>query len=134
MLPEPGSAEDWLRYARSDLAVAQRSRAPDVLRETLCFHAQQAIEKSIKAVLVHHRIASPKTHSIARLIDLLPPSVCGPPAPLDSDQLTAYATALRYPAQGEPVTEDEFCRALHAAKAVLSWAEGVAGATPRDEM
>ncbi|MGD0091486.1 MAG: HEPN domain-containing protein [Planctomycetota bacterium] len=48
----PGSPEEWLRYARSDLAVARKPCQPEILLETLCFHAQQAAEKSLKAVLV----------------------------------------------------------------------------------
>lgn len=41
----------WLLHARSDLNLAS-SRFPEVLYEQLCFHAQQAAEKSIKAVLI----------------------------------------------------------------------------------
>ena len=62
MLPEPpipGSPEDWLRYARSDLALAQQRQAPEILLATLCFHAQQAAEKSIKAVLVQRGMIFP---------------------------------------------------------------------------
>ena len=51
--PTPGSPEDWLRHARSDLALAQQWQVPDVLLAALCFHAQQTVEKSLKAVLVH---------------------------------------------------------------------------------
>src|SRR6266571_2005457 len=50
--PTPGSPEDWLRHARSDLALAQQRSAPEILLTTLCFHTQQAAEKGIKAVLV----------------------------------------------------------------------------------
>ena len=36
------------------MVIARQVRlAPEILLETLCFHAQQAVEKSIKAVLVH---------------------------------------------------------------------------------
>ena len=48
-----GSADDWLRHAESDLSLAQIKRNGDeILIETLCFHAQQAAEKALKAVLV----------------------------------------------------------------------------------
>ncbi len=49
----PGSPEDWMHHARSDLAVAKIGRNNDVLFETLCFHAQQAVEKSLKAVSIY---------------------------------------------------------------------------------
>ena len=46
----PGGGEDWLRHARSDLALASAvGPVGDILAETLCFHAQQAAEKALKA-------------------------------------------------------------------------------------
>ncbi len=53
---EPGSPEAWLSYALSDLALAKAVGIDGVLREALCFHAQQAVEKSIKAVLVGYEV------------------------------------------------------------------------------
>ena len=50
--PQPGSAQDWLRYAGSDLELARMSASPNVMLESLCYHAQQCAEKSLKAVLV----------------------------------------------------------------------------------
>ena len=47
--PEAGTPRDWLRHARSDLSLARIPLPENVLLETLCFHAQQAAEKSIKA-------------------------------------------------------------------------------------
>jgi HEPN domain-containing protein len=63
MPPEPGSPEDWLRYARSDLAMARRVTDGEILIESLCFHAQQAVEKALKAVLVRENIRPPRTQS-----------------------------------------------------------------------
>jgi HEPN domain-containing protein len=69
--PTPGSPEDWLRHARSDLALARQRHAPEILLTTLCFHTQQAVEKGIKAVLVQRGIVFPYTHDLARLITLV---------------------------------------------------------------
>ena len=55
MLPEtsaPGSPTDWLRHAYSDLALASITPSSQILLEQLCFHAQQAAEKALKAILV----------------------------------------------------------------------------------
>ena len=74
MLPEnlsSGSPIEWLRYAHSDLGLAQISAPATVLLEGLCFHAQQDAEKSLKAVLIVLKIPYPKTHSIRKLLDLL---------------------------------------------------------------
>src|SRR5687768_7678744 len=59
MPPEPispGSPEDWLRYAKADLALARVPLPVGGLYALLCFHTQQAVEKSLKAVLIHHGI------------------------------------------------------------------------------
>jgi len=50
--PSPGTAEDWLRHAKSDLAVARQIEAnPDVLANQTAFHGQQAAEKAIVSPL-----------------------------------------------------------------------------------
>jgi HEPN domain-containing protein len=47
----PGSPQDWLRYARSDLGRARAVPSGGILLETLCFHAQQAAETLAKGQL-----------------------------------------------------------------------------------
>jgi HEPN domain-containing protein len=69
---EPGEPRDWLRHAWSDLELARVQKNSRILLEDLCFHAQQAVEKAVKAVLVFKSIPFPKTHNIRTLIDLLP--------------------------------------------------------------
>ena len=68
----PGSPESWLLYAKSDLDLARVSRPPGVLFEGLCFHAQQAAEKALKALFVAWAIPVPRTHNIGMLLDLMP--------------------------------------------------------------
>ena len=47
--PATGTPEDWLRHAKSDLAVAQDiEKNPDVLPNQTAFHAQQAAERPSK--------------------------------------------------------------------------------------
>jgi HEPN domain-containing protein len=57
---DPTNPDEWLRRARSSLARARTRSVPDVLFEDLCFDAQQAAEKSIKALLVHRQVRFPK--------------------------------------------------------------------------
>jgi len=48
--------KDWLKRARSNLAVAAAGKtSEEVLYEDLCFHCQQSVEKSIKALLIGER-------------------------------------------------------------------------------
>jgi HEPN domain-containing protein len=118
-----GSPESWLQYANSDLELARISKPQNVLFETLCFHAQQAAEKAIKALLIAKKITFPKTHSIRMLLDLLPPEIKQPPELQESAILTDYAVISRYPGDLEAIDEEEYQRAVNLAKSVVEWAE-----------
>ena len=124
---QPGSPKDWLRYAYSDLELAGVSPPCGVMLEHLCFHAQQAAEKGLKAVLVSCRIAVPRTHSIRMLLDLLPDTFTVPERVEDAASLTDYAVMGRYPGDTEPVDDEEYKEAIRLAKAVISWTEQVIG-------
>lgn len=124
MRHNPDQPEAWLAYAHSDLALATAT-IPGVMRENLCFHAQQAAEKSLKAVLIAHQIAFPKTHSIKLLIELLPVDIKRTPALLGAVALTEYATVFRYPGEVEPITEEEYVHLLAMATDVIIWAEAM---------
>lgn len=135
MLPEaplPGSPEDWLRHARSDLALARQRNAPDILLTTLCFHTQQAAEKGIKAVLVQRGIVFPYTHDLARLITLVQDAILSWPADLDAAAaLTEYAVGSRYPGPGGELSETEYQQAITIAQRVLDWAENAIRQPPQ---
>jgi len=123
MQHDPGSPTSWLRFARSDLAVARQKPGAEVLPETLCFHAQQATEKTIKAVLVHVGVPVPKTHNIERLVDLLPCSIERVPLLIQATLLSDYAVIFRYPSDEEPITEEDLAKAIGTAELVVGWAE-----------
>ena len=119
----PGSAEDWLRYAKSDLELARIEKPEGVLLENLCFHAQQAAEKTLKAVLIFLEIDFPRTHNIRTLLDLLPEGIDVPQEVEESAILTDYAVESRYPRNSEPIDDDEYRQVLGLAETVVSWAE-----------
>ncbi len=121
----PGSAEEWLRYARSDLALACIEKPEGVLLENLCFHAQQAVEKTLKAVLVFLEIHYPTTHNIRTLLDFLAERVDIPHVVEEAAELTGYAVASRYPGNIEPIDETEYRQSIVIAETVLSWAESL---------
>ncbi|PKQ27761.1 MAG: DNA-binding protein, partial [Candidatus Anoxymicrobium japonicum] len=93
----------------------------------LCFHAQQAVEKSIKAVLVHCGVEFSKVHNIDYLMTRLPSEVSVPPEAEEIVSLTSYAVMFRYPGDYEDVTEEEYQWAIQAARAVYVWAEQTIG-------
>lgn len=120
-LPPAGSPADWLRHARSDLALASAPAEGGVLLEHRLFHAQQAAEKALKAVLVVRGVRPPRTHDLSRLLDL----VGDAPAELNAAaDLSTYAVVARYPANLGEVDAHEHARAVALAGAVLAWARG----------
>lgn len=125
--PVPGSAADWLRRAQSDLALASIPLPHGVLYNELCFHAQQTVEKCLKAVLIYHNIEFRKIHDIAYLISLVPSQVTLPLAAEQMADLTSYAVTSRYPGDYEDVTPDDYREALHTALIVFAWAERIIG-------
>lgn len=128
MFPEditPGSPSDWLRHAYSDLELARVARTPKILLEGLCFHAQQAAEKALKAVLIANGLPFEKIHNLKTLLDLLPQGIILPPEVQDAASLTDYAVSRRYPGDFEPITEEEYQEAVRLAEAVVHWAESI---------
>lgn len=126
MPPEQFEADDpreWIRLARGDLALAD-ANVPAAPPELLCFHAQQAAEKAIKAVLVHARLAFPHTHDLDRLLDIVEESGTLIPSPVrDAIALTDYAVRTRYPFMGEPVSVDDLRAAVAIATSIVAWAD-----------
>jgi len=121
-----GSARDWLVRARSALALARASAAPEVVLEDLCYQAQQAAEKALKAVLVHRAQAFRFTHDLEDLATSLEGHDVELPEVLrEAIILTRYAVDARYPGPYEPVTHDDHQEALSLAEAVVRWAEGI---------
>lgn len=58
--------DEWLRRAHSNLERARAGKTSDeVLYEDLCFDCQQAVEKSIKALLVQLDVEFEKIHSLS---------------------------------------------------------------------
>jgi HEPN domain-containing protein len=132
---DPTNPQEWLRRARSNLAKARADRnLPDVLYEDLCFDAQQAAGKGIKALLVHRQVRFPKTHDLLDLLTLLDQSGLPiPPEIRETDALTHYAVETRYPGLAEEVTADEYARAVEFAERVLHWVEGQLPLCARNE-
>lgn len=52
--------EEWLSRARSCLALARTRNADEIVREDLCFQAQQSVEKGLKALLIFFGASPPE--------------------------------------------------------------------------
>jgi HEPN domain-containing protein len=79
------------------LAVERLSTDLQIPDHIVGFHAQQAAEKLLKAVLSHHAISYGRTHDLERLIELVSRNdLPAPPAPDRLVTLTPWAIGLRY--------------------------------------
>ena len=110
---------EWVAKAEGDYATAGRElrarRLPNY--DAVCFHAQQAAEKYLKAFVQEHAIAPPRTHSLVELLELC--------LPLDASfayqrerlvRLEGYAVRYRYP--GDSAGRDEARLAFQMIKAI----------------
>ena len=63
-------ARRWIHKAENDLITARHTLTlPKGPTDTVCFHAQQAVEKVLKAFLTFNQTEFPKTHNLVYLLD-----------------------------------------------------------------
>jgi HEPN domain-containing protein len=109
----------WLTYARSDCDAAHALlRDPDDYPRQVCFLAQQAAEKALKAVLVLLEIEFPFTHDLDRLRDLIPEGWRVKIECPDLADLAIWAIEARYPGDMPQVVEADAHDALQTAEAL----------------
>lgn len=60
-------ASAWIAKARSDRLAARRLLEASGPFDAVCFHAQQACEKALKAVLAFADMEIPRTHNLEEL-------------------------------------------------------------------
>lgn len=97
-----GELKEWIEKAEGDYAVtlrefrARKNPCPDAV----CFHAQQCIEKYLKAAMVHGKIGIRKIHDLVPLLqgltDLYPFWIVMIP---DLETLSQYGVKFRYPGE-----------------------------------
>ena len=91
-------AQLLLRKAAQDMAVLNKLIDDrEISDETLGYHAQQAAEKLIKALLALEGHPYPRSHNIGLLLDLLQSHGIPLPERFDNlDALTPFGTVFRY--------------------------------------
>ena len=127
MTPHREEALRSLRMADHDIAAFEALlQHPEVHPAMSCFHAQQAIEKCLKAVLFSRLVEFRRTHDLTELSDLLVRN--GVPIPVSSDwlkSLNPFAVAFRYE---EPKPSGLDSAALAAVvRKVRTWAAELIG-------
>jgi HEPN domain-containing protein len=114
-----------LALASEDLAAADAlDRDKRISDSPVGFHAQQAVEKALKAAIASRGLEFPFTHDIGLLMQLCEDAGLELPADLaEADRLIPYAAAVRY-GLGDPgavATQD----ALRWAALAVEWADTV---------
>jgi len=118
-------AQLWLAKARVDLGSGKlilKAKDPDTEPWVSAFHAQQAAEKAMKALLVANSIQPPQIHSLVALRAMLPP---GTELGVSHERLTIltdFAVAVRYVpeiSQSEDPTWTDAESAIAAAQAIV---------------
>jgi HEPN domain-containing protein len=99
--------KEWINKAEGDFIVVNREYvAKNPVYDAVCFHAQQCVEKYMKAILQENNIEFGKVHDLDLLLDK-----CKHFVPLLEDhnaeliELSSFAVEIRYP--GVTAAEDE---------------------------
>jgi HEPN domain-containing protein len=121
---EPAELSGLLaRKAQEDaIAVQEFGANAEIADGIIGFHAQQAVEKWLKAVMARRHIPQARVHDIGRLLQLLRDDGASLPDDADRlDELTIYAVPLRYDdlLDAEPLGREDTLRLV---KEVEAWA------------
>src|SRR5215471_3695038 len=90
-------AWEWVTKAENDLKTAAHSLrlGKGCPTDTVSFHAQQVVEKYLKALLTARGIPFPKTHNIRTLVEMLPAGTRPNLSKAEQNELTDFATGPR---------------------------------------
>ena len=110
---------EWVKKADLAFKTAVRLSGETEFRDIVGFHAQQAAEKYLKALLTRHQIEFPKTHVIRRLLILLERIDPTMAKALDeANWLSPFGAEIRYPGDRPEALPGEEVRARQLAQEV----------------
>lgn len=117
-------AETLLRRAESDLRACRTLAGdPAMDDDVVGFHAQQAVEKSLKVALVLRGVDFPRTHDLDFLLARVESHGVEVPTALEeADWLSPWAAQLRYDGIAAELDREQ---ALSVAEAAVGWARGL---------
>jgi len=145
----PENALQMLAMAKSDLSVARVGKITDDTRyETLCTLCQQAIEKSLKSLMIHRKVPYPREHSIEIIIVemekqqiILPENIKASALAIVTIEggfsypykypvkygtaipLSEYAKDRRYSLSKKPLEELDYKNVLARCEIIVGWVE-----------
>jgi HEPN domain-containing protein len=97
-LPKEEYLNNWVYRAREDISVMDNLAKAGIefYTSTICFHAQQAVEKYLKAFLIYHDVDFPRTHDVDFLL-LECMKIDKNNFDFDFQSLTEFGVSVRYP-------------------------------------
>jgi len=117
------SREEWLKRARSSLELAKFSDNKLVCFEDLCFQAQQAAEKGLKALLIYYGVEPEKTHNLYILLQELEKYTEIDDEIKEVLKLYNFAVLTRYPGEYVEIEKEEYEHSVLTAEKCLKWIE-----------
>ena len=97
--PLDPEVERWLSYARMDLHEVRLNLAHGGTPNIACYHAQQAAEKALKALLIARGLDVPRIHDLDKLKKALPDGASVKTVFPDLSELTFWGASSRYPGE-----------------------------------
>lgn len=91
--------EHWLNAAQDDLRVIARITPDEFLTHMVAFHAQQCIEKSLKAVVEEYELGHIRIHNLTRLFEIVRPKISFDVEAIWIEKLDKLYVDARYPAE-----------------------------------
>jgi HEPN domain-containing protein len=121
---DDGGAADWLTRAEEDLLICGLL-LPHGLYNAVAWHAQQAVEKALKALLVQAEVPPPKLHDLVILRNRCCDAGFALPEAwiVSCRELGPMATVTRYPGWGH-VSEEQAVKFHADATGILSGIRG----------
>lgn len=116
-------ALELFNIAENDFVTGQvLSRSKEVRRETILFHLEQAVEKTLKCVLCHYGDPVPFTHDLYAIVQKFKSSNM-PPGGFALHDLTPFATIRRYEEGNYIIDDKDIENSIQLARDVLLWAK-----------
>jgi HEPN domain-containing protein len=120
------------KAAGDEAALARLVEDEDIPDDVLGFHAQQAVEKLVKAVLAKHGVSYERTHNLTYLLTLLEGAeIPSPPGVGELPTLTPWATEFRY--RDVPEASLDRGAALSLVEQAKAWATEQVAESPERE-
>ena len=90
---------EWLNKANSDLKVVEHElnlQEKEIVKDAVCFHCQQAVEKYLKAFLIYNKVKPERTHDINHLLDQCA-NIDKKFTNIEIRELSSFGVDIRYP-------------------------------------